>query len=248
MSTIFRIACLAASLGGGASAWAQQVIIDFEGLPALPNNMSGQFVPEAARLRSAFAPSGVLFASEADYVAVVTLGEGHATSGVLGIGGVAPNNTLSYAKNIYLTFVNPSDTDLPAVTSSVSIRGDWGGNPNQSVTMRAFDWWGRLIGEMTVPDTGGETLFVQAEGIHHVTIVGTTDSGGVAWDDLVFEAVEPIDPCRPDLTGDGTIDTLDFLLYLGAWAQGNPLADWDRNGTINTLDFLAYLNAWVAGC
>ena len=52
--------------------------------------------------------------------------------------------------------------------------------------------------------------------------------------------------CRADLTGDGTVDTLDFLLFLGAWSQGDPLADWDGNGLLNTLDFLAYLNDWSA--
>jgi hypothetical protein len=56
------------------------------------------------------------------------------------------------------------------------------------------------------------------------------------------------DGCRPDLTGDGTVDTLDFLLFLGAWAQGDPVADWDDNGSVNTLDFLVFLNDWVAGC
>ena len=54
--------------------------------------------------------------------------------------------------------------------------------------------------------------------------------------------------CRVDLTEDGEVNTLDFLLYLGAWSQGDPLADWDGNGAINTLDFLAYLNGWSIGC
>ncbi len=55
-------------------------------------------------------------------------------------------------------------------------------------------------------------------------------------------------PCAPDLTGDGVVDTLDFLLFLGAWAQGNDIADWDENGTINTMDFIAFLNEWAVGC
>lgn len=54
--------------------------------------------------------------------------------------------------------------------------------------------------------------------------------------------------CPPDLTGDGAVDTRDFLLFLGAWSQRDPLADWNGDGTINTQDFLAYLNDWVAGC
>ena len=69
------------------------------------------------------------------------------------------------------------------------------------------------------------------------------DSGEDSGSAYVFEAV-----CRADLTGDGVVDTLDFLLFLGAWSQGNSLADWDGNGAVNTLDFLAYLNDWSAGC
>ncbi|MFG0243791.1 MAG: GC-type dockerin domain-anchored protein [Phycisphaerales bacterium JB054] len=247
MSTLRNLSLLALPLLSHLSM-AQPVVIDFEGLPSMPHSPPGQNVPDAARLSAGFAAVGVVFASEADHVAVVHLGEGHATSGVLGIAGVAPDNTLSYAKNIYITFVSPDDSEVPAITSSVSIRGDLGGNPDQSVTMRAFDWWGRLLGEVTAPDSGGQTLSLQADGIHGVTIVGTTDVGGVAWDDLVFETVVPIDPCLPDLTGDGQVNTLDFLLFLGAWAQREPFADWDGNGTINTQDFLAYLNDWVAGC
>ena len=67
---------------------------------------------------------------------------------------------------------------------------------------------------------------------------------------LIFDngVVELINRCPQDLTGDGTVDSLDVLLFLGAWAQGNDLADWDDNGTVNTLDFLAFLNDWVTGC
>lgn len=54
--------------------------------------------------------------------------------------------------------------------------------------------------------------------------------------------------CRVDLTEDGEVNTLDFLLFLGAWSQRDPLADWDGNGVVNTLDFLAFLNEWSAGC
>lgn len=54
--------------------------------------------------------------------------------------------------------------------------------------------------------------------------------------------------CRVDLTEDGEVNTLDFLLYLGAWSQGEPIADWDGDGVINTRDFLDFLNDWVTGC
>lgn len=54
--------------------------------------------------------------------------------------------------------------------------------------------------------------------------------------------------CPADLTGDGTINTQDFIAFLAAWAAGEPLADWNEDGLINTQDFIAYLTAWAAGC
>ena len=75
-----------------------------------------------------------------------------------------------------------------------------------------------------------------------VVFGGLVNDGGVLDDHWEFMR------CHVDLTEDGEVDTRDFLLYLGAWSQSDPLADWDDNGTINTLDFLAYLNDWVAGC
>ncbi len=54
--------------------------------------------------------------------------------------------------------------------------------------------------------------------------------------------------CAADLTGDGVVDTQDFLAFLNAWSAGEQSADWNGDGTINTLDFLAYLNDWAAGC
>ncbi len=53
--------------------------------------------------------------------------------------------------------------------------------------------------------------------------------------------------CPADLDGNGVVNTQDFLLYLGAFAAGDPLADWNNDGQINTLDFLEYLGDWAAG-
>ncbi len=54
--------------------------------------------------------------------------------------------------------------------------------------------------------------------------------------------------CRSDLNGDTVVDSRDFLIFLGLWAQRDPDADWDGNGVIDTRDFTAYLNEWVDGC
>lgn len=54
--------------------------------------------------------------------------------------------------------------------------------------------------------------------------------------------------CAADLNGDGAVNTQDFIFYLNAWANGDPVADWNGDGSINTQDFIAYLNDWAAGC
>lgn len=51
-----------------------------------------------------------------------------------------------------------------------------------------------------------------------------------------------------DFSDNGTIDTIDFLIFLNLWNFGDPSADVNLDGNINTLDFLFYLNAFNAGC
>lgn len=55
-------------------------------------------------------------------------------------------------------------------------------------------------------------------------------------------------PCAADFNGDGSVNTLDVLGFLNAWAAGDSSADFNGDGTVNTLDVLAFLNAWTAGC
>ena len=52
------------------------------------------------------------------------------------------------------------------------------------------------------------------------------------------------DPCRPDLNGDGLVNTQDFLIYLNLWASGDIGADWNGDGIVNTIDFLDFLTEW----
>ncbi|MFG0242064.1 MAG: cytochrome c peroxidase [Phycisphaerales bacterium JB054] len=54
--------------------------------------------------------------------------------------------------------------------------------------------------------------------------------------------------CTADFNRDTTVNTLDVLGFLNAWAAGALEADTDRNGTVNTLDVLQFLNRWNAGC
>ncbi len=56
------------------------------------------------------------------------------------------------------------------------------------------------------------------------------------------------DACIADWVSDGSINTIDFLAFLGEWTAGNANTDLDNNGIVNTADVVAYINAWVAGC
>ncbi len=62
----------------------------------------------------------------------------------------------------------------------------------------------------------------------------------------VFYAVPP--DCVAAFNGDGTVNTLDMLAFLNAWAAGDSSADINGDGEVNTLDVLAFLNLWSAGC
>lgn len=56
------------------------------------------------------------------------------------------------------------------------------------------------------------------------------------------------DRCVADFNGDGSVDTLDVLAFLNAWAAGDPRADVNGDGLVDTRDVLAFLNLWNAGC
>ena len=47
-----------------------------------------------------------------------------------------------------------------------------------------------------------------------------------------------------DCDGNGSVNTQDFLCYLGLWSTVDAGADCDGNGSINTQDFLCYLGLW----
>jgi len=71
------------------------------------------------------------------------------------------------------------------------------------------------------------------------------DHGSQSGSAYVFDIGEH---CHADFNNDGSVNTLDVLGFLNAWAAGDPSADFNGDGTVNTLDVLAFLNAWTAGC
>jgi len=74
---------------------------------------------------------------------------------------------------------------------------------------------------------------------------GVSRPQGTACDIGAFE-FEP--SCPADLTGDGVVDVLDFFLFVGAFAFGDPIADINCDGSIDVGDFFAFVAAFAAGC
>jgi subtilisin family serine protease len=60
--------------------------------------------------------------------------------------------------------------------------------------------------------------------------------------------------CVADWNGDGSVNTQDFLAYLGDWSADYPdcsgecAADLNGDNVVNTQDFIVFLGAWSAGC
>jgi hypothetical protein len=183
-----RAATLTAALAGifATPAAAQ---IDFEGLGAMTNS-PGLAVPASAWLSDFYLAShGVRFSTRTlPFVAVVTLGAAHATSGTLGIGGVTAGGQLAYDAPFFVEFFNPANTSQMATTSSFSIRNDLhpiGG----TMRLRAFDAMGALLGSADFDDTIGNVLSLAFPGMHVVEVTGTSTT---AFDDVAIGELTPV--------------------------------------------------------
>jgi hypothetical protein len=174
--------------GDADDAGVSRVLITFEGITAMANSQVA--VPQAARLSDGYRPTtGAVFSSNAPFVAVVSLGQGHANSGVNGIGGTNSDGYLAYATPIRVTFMAPHDGSVPATTHFVKLRGDHA--PASGVaTMIAYDLDGTEIGRAQANDTSaGLTLQLELAGIHAVVVSQT--QANIAFDDLEFAPVIP---------------------------------------------------------
>jgi hypothetical protein len=176
---------------------AQDITLDFEGLPSM-TYFTGNFVPPEARLSDQYlATYGVRFSSVTDYVAVIDLGGGHATSGTNGIGGVLADDILDYsqAAPITFSFFDPANPARKATTDFFSLRGDFWGGGNTAL-IEAFDIHGDLIGSDAQPDVGGQVYSLSLPGIHSVRYSGVEllpdGSGGIGLDDVRFNRVSSV--------------------------------------------------------
>ncbi|MEI6261329.1 MAG: hypothetical protein WCR46_15680 [Deltaproteobacteria bacterium] len=163
---------------------ADSIRLNFDSLTGMSFRGTGQYVPELSKLYSV-PEYGIHFSSDTNYVAVVNLGVGHATSGTNGVGGVDSSGKLNYGI-ITMKFFDP-ETGNPATTDYVSLRLDqWGGGPSQ--VMQAFGVDGKLIEEVISNDIGGTQLKIASSGIHSVIAPGD-------FDDLEFNTIQPASPC-----------------------------------------------------
>ncbi len=170
------------------------ILINFENIPAVTpmGNAQGTSVPLAARLSTQLQMStGARFSSVSDHVAVVHLGLNHATSGLLGIGGVNAANSLIYNSPVAITFSVPGSPTIPAFTNFVSMRADFAGGGG-TMTLQAFDINGTLIGTASVLDVGGPTVSLSIPNIHSVRV--TQSQSNIAYDDLSFNPLTPAPP------------------------------------------------------
>jgi hypothetical protein len=111
------------------------------------------------------------------------------------------------------------------------IRSGWEATEFHPATGGSGDWFGSSVA------ISGDTAIIGAD--------GDDDNGTASGAAYAFDLGCG---CPQDLNGDGVVNTQDFLAFLTAWANADPLADWNGDGAVNTIDFLAYLTDWAAGC
>ncbi len=54
--------------------------------------------------------------------------------------------------------------------------------------------------------------------------------------------------CPVDMTGEGVVNTADFVEFLNLWTAQEQPGDFDGNGIFNTADFVLFLNLYAQGC
>ncbi len=123
--------------------------------------------------------------------------------------------------NVDPQFANAAGDDYRLAVTSPAI--DRGSNPGVPVgTLVDLDGLPRFVDVDSVPDAGAGTAPI-------------VDMGA-------YETPNPAVPCPADLDGNGTVDSADLAILLGAW--GTPNADLDGSGSTEASDLALLLGSF----
>jgi len=181
-----------------SSAQGAVTTIDFDSFPGMID-IPGSSVPLASQLSDQLlSTSGVSFQSAAGFVAVVDHSPyGPTVSMPNVIGGVTAAGLLSYDTFVEISFFEPSNPAVKAVTDFVSIRGDQVPLPGATATMEAFDVSGNSLGVAVAFDSAaGLALSLAHPGIHSILLTQDSASslydGTIGFDNLQFNPIQPV--------------------------------------------------------
>ncbi len=138
-----------------------------------------------------------------------------------------------------------------SIDSGVVAVGAWSDDDNgmDSGSAYLFDaLTGTQIDKILPSDGAAEDFFGTSIAlINGIVAVGSyfdDDNGPDSGSAYVFD----INICLADLTGDGTVDALDFFLFVGLFAFEDPQADLNFDDIVDVMDFFEFVNLFVAGC
>jgi agmatine deiminase len=144
--------------------------------------------------------------------------------------------TLEPGQQVDLEWISDDDVDTYYVKLKLSLDG----GQTWPIMIDDFEWDDGVF-TWTVPD------IATSQGRVKAVIYDWEEGIGDDINDADF-VINGSGDCVADFNGDGTVNTLDVLAFLNAWALGDDSADINGDGTVNTLDVLAFLNAWGSGC
>ena len=202
-SAILLVVVIAFFGGAVSPVTGAEILINFDSLQGMINH-PGTPVPEVSQLSDEFLTThGVSFESESGYVAVVVHGALNISHPNV-IGGVKSDGTLSYGTPIIISFFDPLNPTVKAVTNFVSIRGDPVSISGATATMEVFGVTDNFLESVTKPDIlSGLTLEIIKPGIHSVLLTQNSSGGGpfdgtIGLDNVRFEEVVAVGPTCSD--------------------------------------------------
>ncbi len=182
---------------------------------------------------------------------------------LIGVGPVNPPTIRAVTINVYASLTPIiDDTGTMIVDSDLVIHptgklninlhtGGLSSNVNVSRTLT-------IDGSVQVTSLAGYTptlgdSFVIAQVVGNIVSIPMRANGdagvglafglSISGTDVILSVV-----CKPDLTGDGIVDVLDFFEFIRLFNAGDPAADLTGNGIVDVLDFFEFIRLFDAGC